>query len=167
MFVNGVEAIAYGAPQDGPRTYGGPMPTYVVPRGGAIGLALSKAAFEMRDRGDRLDITAHCNMGAAVLSENVSAQLPDYARGHGPGMWEVGYAALHKLCAGRLPSRAPSHASARVAGCGRDGSRVCRRAAEPTCSRGRWRSRCGRTLWRSSARARDISPARGPGAPCA
>lgn len=74
-FVNGVEAIAYDAPQDGPRAHGEPMPTYVVPRVGAIGLALSKVAFHMTDKGDRLDFGAHCNVGAAVLSENLSSAI--------------------------------------------------------------------------------------------
>lgn len=74
-FVNGVEVIAYNAPQDGSQTHSEPAPTYVVPRVGVIGLALSKVAFHMIDKGGHLDFGAHCNMGAAVLSENMSGAI--------------------------------------------------------------------------------------------
>jgi len=70
-FVNGVEAIAYDAQQ----AHGEPMPTYVVPRGCAIGLAISKVAFHMRDRDDHIDFKARCNMGAAVISDNMSSAI--------------------------------------------------------------------------------------------
>lgn len=71
VFLNGVEAIAYEAPQGVAQVHGEPMPTYAMPRHGRVGLAMSKVALQVADRGSHLDFKAHCHIGAKLLSEPV------------------------------------------------------------------------------------------------
>lgn len=62
VFVNGVEAIAYDPGGDG-----APL-TYILPRRGSVGLAISKVAIHAPGDGDRRHVTAHFYVGAHSLA---------------------------------------------------------------------------------------------------
>jgi len=62
VFANGVEAIAYG-----PEGAGNAL-TYIVPRRGSVGLAMSKVAIHAPEEGGRRHVKAHFYAGAHPLS---------------------------------------------------------------------------------------------------
>lgn len=66
-FVNGVEAISY-EPEGAGMAH-----TYIVPRRGSVGLAISKVAIHAPEEGERRHVTAHLYAGAHALSGPVAS----------------------------------------------------------------------------------------------